>query len=55
MDKRFKGNYQIPIVKYGSLTFQSENGLEEGYMFSNFMAFNTFQEAYNHHIKLLSK
>lgn len=55
IDKRFKGNYQIPIVRYGSLTFQSENGLEEGYMFSNFSTFNAFQEAYNHHISLLLK
>ena len=54
MDKRFRNNYQIPIVRYGSLTFQSENGLEEGYMFSNFSAFGSFQEAYNHHISLLS-
>ncbi|MDD5341469.1 MAG: hypothetical protein PHC97_03500 [Patescibacteria group bacterium] len=55
MDKRFNANYQIPIVKYGQLLFQSEDGLEEGYLFSNFDAFNNFTEAYNHHLLLLKK
>jgi len=55
MDKRFNGNYQIPIVKYGELFFQSEDGLEEGYLFSNFEAFNDFTEAYNRHLSLLNK
>jgi len=55
MDKRFKGNYQIPIVRYGKLTFQSDSGLEEGYMFSNFTAFDGFSSAYNYHLLLLTK
>lgn len=55
MDKRFKGNYQIPIVKYGQMTLTSETGLEEGYMFSNFDAFSDFAKTYIHHMALLQK
>ncbi len=51
MDKRFKGNYQIPIVKYGSLTLTSETGLEESYMFSNFDAFSDFAKTFEYHVQ----
>jgi hypothetical protein len=34
-DKRFKGNMQIPIVHYGTLSLQSVTGLNEEYMVSN--------------------
>lgn len=53
MDKRFKGNYQIPIVKYGDMTLESEGGLEESFMFSNFDAFTEFGKTYEHHLSLL--
>ncbi len=52
-DKRFKGNYQIPIVKYGDMTLKTESGLEESYMFSNFDAFVEFGKHYEHHFNLL--
>lgn len=52
-DKRFKGNYQIPIVKYGDMTLKTESGLEESYMFSNFDAFTEFGKHYEHHFNLL--
>lgn len=55
MDKRFKGNYQIPIVKYGDMTFESEGGLEESFMFSNFDAFTEFAKTYEYLVSLLSK
>ena len=55
MDKRFKGNYQIPIVKYGDMTFESEGGLEESFMFSNFDAFTEFAKTYEYHVSLLGK
>lgn len=55
MDKRFNGNYQIPIVKYGEMTLESEGGLEESYMFSNFDAFTDFAKTYEYHIALLGK
>lgn len=54
-DKRFKGNYQIPIVKYGEISLSSGNGLEESFMFSNFDAFSNFAKTYEHHISLLNK
>jgi Protein of unknown function (DUF4236) len=34
-DKRFNGNYQIPIVQYGKLVITSETGMNEEYMISN--------------------
>lgn len=54
-DKRFKGNFQIPIVKYGNMTIESESGLEESFMFSNFDAFTEFAKTYEHHTKLLGQ
>ena len=54
-DRRFKGNYQIPIVKYGDLTLTSETGLEESFMFSNFDAFTEFGKTFEHHTTLLEK
>jgi hypothetical protein len=34
-DRRFSGNYQIPIVSYGDIVFTSASGLHEEYQFSN--------------------
>jgi hypothetical protein len=34
-DRRFKGNYQIPIAQYATVQFGSPHGLNEQYMFSN--------------------
>jgi hypothetical protein len=34
-DKRFVNNYQIPVVRYGSLRFSSSTGLNEEYLVSN--------------------
>lgn len=55
MDKRFKGNYQIPIVKYGDMLLEADGGLEESYMFSNFDAFTDFAKTYEYHVSLLNK
>lgn len=54
-DRRFKGNYQIPVVKYGDLTLTSDTGLEESFMFSNFDAFTEFAKTFEHHDTLLEK
>lgn len=35
-DKRFVGNYEIPIVRYGELEIKSNSGLNEMYAFSSF-------------------
>jgi hypothetical protein len=34
-DRRFHGNYQIPVVHYGSLLFSTSDGLDVRYMCSN--------------------
>lgn len=34
-DKRFAGNYQIPILKYGQIEFRSDNGLWEEFHVSH--------------------
>jgi hypothetical protein len=34
-DKRFNGNYQIPIVRYGEIRLSTPTGLNEEYEFSN--------------------
>lgn len=35
-DRRFKGNYQIPVVRYGEIRFSTSTGLNEEYEFSNY-------------------
>lgn len=44
-DRRFKGNYQIPICVYGNITFHSQTGVTEEYMVSNADAAQAFTEA----------
>lgn len=53
-DKRFQGNnYQIPVMKYGSLILETDDGLQESYMFSNAEVFTGFAEALGFHLKHL--
>jgi hypothetical protein len=58
-DKRFAGNYQIPIVAYGELTFKSDTGLWEKFHFSNpermvrfVKSWNAFVASFEHQISL---
>jgi Protein of unknown function (DUF4236) len=51
-DRRFNGNYQIPLALYGRLLFMTVGGIEEEYQFSNANAaaefartFTTYQVA----------
>ncbi|MCG2611815.1 DUF4236 domain-containing protein [Flavobacterium sp. SM15] len=46
-DKRFKGNYQIPVVKYGVITLRTKTGLNEEYQFSNYEFTEEFGRAFN--------
>jgi len=46
-DKRFKGNYEIPIVKYGELTFKSKTGIHEVFLFSNAKTPQKFATVFN--------
>jgi hypothetical protein len=53
-DKRFQGNnYQIPVLKYGNLVLEADDGLQESYMFSSAEAFTGFAEALGFHLKHL--
>lgn len=45
-DKRFKGNYEIPIVKYGELKFKSGTGVYEVFLFSNAESSKLYEEVY---------
>jgi hypothetical protein len=49
-DKRFKGNYQIPIVEYGEIEFKSNSGIYEVFMFSNPSFANDFVDKYNSYL-----
>jgi hypothetical protein len=44
-DKRFKNNYQIPVVQYGRLSFSSDTGILEEYQISNFELAREFADA----------
>lgn len=45
-DKRFKGNYQIPIALYGKITITSATGMNEEYMVSNAERAQEFSSAW---------
>ncbi|OOV16567.1 DUF4236 domain-containing protein [Flavobacterium sp. LM4] len=45
-DKRFKGNYQIPVVKYGEIKLRTNTGLNEEYEFSNYEFTEEFGKAF---------
>ncbi|PVY43250.1 DUF4236 domain-containing protein [Pontibacter virosus] len=49
-DRRFKGNYKIPIVEYGEVIFKSPGGVHEVFMFSNHNAAKEFVDHYNNYI-----
>jgi hypothetical protein len=46
-DRRFAGNYEIPIVLYGELTFKSETGLWEVFQVSNPERVEAFVKSWN--------
>lgn len=48
-DKRFKDNYQIPIVRYGNIALQTSTGLNEEYEFSNYEFAEAFASAFLSH------
>lgn len=45
-DKRFKDNYQIPIVRYGQFHLSSSSGLNESYSFSNYERSAEFHQTF---------
>ena len=46
-DRRFRGNYQIPIVLYGQLDFITSSGLHERYLISDPVNAETFGRAFS--------
>ena len=54
-DKRFKGNYQIPVVKYGEIRLKTKSGLNEEYEFSNYEYSENFATAFFNYQELLSQ
>lgn len=45
-DRRFANNHQIPVMRYGMITFRSATGLNEEYMVSNWPAAQAFGRAW---------
>ena len=45
-DKRYKGNYQIPVVRYGEIKLRTDTGVHEEYEFSNYEATEAFGNAF---------
>lgn len=45
-DRRFKGNYQIPVVRYGELKIRTATGVNEEYQFSNYEVTEAFGDAF---------
>ena len=45
-DRRFKGNYQIPVVRYGQIRLKTNTGLNEEYEFSNYEFTEEFGRAF---------
>jgi hypothetical protein len=52
-DKRFKDNFQMPIVLHGEISFTSATGLNERYMVSNYEHGRVFAEALNEYISAI--
>lgn len=46
-DRRFRDNYQIPVVQYAQLWFRSPTGLQEAYLISNFGTTEAFAVAFH--------
>jgi hypothetical protein len=53
-DKRFKGNYQIPIVQYGEISLSTNTGLNEKYHFSNYEFTQKFGSAFGGYRTLIN-
>lgn len=53
-DRRFNGNYQIPIMRYGALAFSSPTGLAEVYQISSYDKAAAFAHAVAAHKRALA-
>lgn len=53
-DKRFKNNYQIPVVQYGRINLSTSTGVNEEYQMSNYEFTQEFGDAFKEY-KILCK
>ncbi|MGS2760987.1 DUF4236 domain-containing protein [Sinomicrobium sp. M5D2P9] len=53
-DRRFVGNYQIPVVEYGAFEFSTNSGLKEVYYISNIQLAEKFANEFRAYLSLLS-
>ncbi len=51
-DKRFKGNYQIPVMLYGQINLKTSTGMDEEYVMSNANAAEVFATELNSFVTL---
>lgn len=51
-DKRFKNNYQIPVVQYGRIHLSTSTGVNEEYQMSNFEFTKEFGDAFQEYKNL---
>jgi hypothetical protein len=54
-DRRFNGNYPIPILRYGKLVLRSPTGLHEAYLVSDAVALGAFCQAFSNHQRALAQ
>jgi hypothetical protein len=52
-DKRFSGNYSMPIANYGQINFKSSTGLNESFLFSNAGHAELFYKALTEYISAI--
>lgn len=53
-DKRFSGNYQIPVVEYGAFEFSTQSGLREVYYISNLQLAERFANEFRKYLSFLT-
>jgi hypothetical protein len=54
-DRRFRDNYQIPLMRYGEISFRSKTGLHEVYQVSNWRTLEAFQCALKRYLAALPR
>ena len=54
-DKRYKGNYEIPVMGYAQVDFKTPSGLNESYCFSNPQSVISFFQPFVDLIESLQK
>lgn len=53
-DKRFVGNYQIPVVEYGAFEFSTNSGLKEVYYISDVQLAENFANEFRKYLSLFT-